>query len=146
MRSVPFVPGSRRAAAAVGAVLLAAGLVGCEMVGDAADLVASRLHTVEVVNLCGGSNAFVDVYIDDALRGTVYLRRSFTVLSGSRAFRAIGTGPYGTTFRNSTYVRDDLEWTLCPRPALRADADDGENGDRQMLRTAGDGEVPDANR
>lgn len=86
-------------------------LTGC---GTFATTLLDNLHEVEVVNLCGGDDLTVDVYFNDAYMGSVYLNRTFTVLTGPLDLRAEGTGYYGTTFTRSTFVSSDIEWTLCP--------------------------------
>ena len=141
MRGASRMPWQRRPIVGVVAGLLSLGLVGCEIVEETAGAIADGFHAVEVVNYCAGSNATVDVYIDDTLRGAVFLRRSFSVTSGPHDFRAVGTGPYGTTFRNSAYVRESLEWTLCPVRAVRAEAVEAVGANRQMLQRVENEEV-----
>jgi hypothetical protein len=99
--------------------LLALVLTGCGLF---------RTHiTVTVINLCTGPDASVDVYVNDAYRGTVDYRASFAGIEpGLVRLRAVGTGEGGSTFETErTSHLINVTWTLCwgSSHSLPADAD-----------------------
>lgn len=90
--------------------LIALSTAACGIIED----VLGSVHSLRVVNLCGGANTNVNVYLNGVSVGTVYYSAVFPIFSGPLLLRAEGTGPGGTVFTDSTYVEGNLTWTLCP--------------------------------
>lgn len=137
--------GARRFASTFAIVIACLAMAACDLVGEVLGTVVDNIHTLEVVNLCGGSDTYVDVYLNGQHRGTVYLRASYTILTGPLSLRAEGTGARGTIFSDSTYVDGNLTWTLCPVSGYAlstgADRSDDEQGSAGLLT---DGVAEDA--
>lgn len=88
-------------------------LCSCELV----QAVADNIHTLRVVNNCGGSNYSVDVFVNGNSVGTVTYSRDFMVFTGSATLVAIGTGANPRVFERTAYITGDVQWTLCPSSA-----------------------------
>lgn len=109
-------PALRLAASA----LLAASLVGCNVLTAAAEVlldtgVGLSGHRLTVVNNCVGPDTTVNFYLDGRYQGAVTYSRSFGGLTtGAYTLLARGTGGGGSSFQRTLYISSDTRWTLCP--------------------------------
>jgi hypothetical protein len=71
-------------------------------------------YTLEVTNLCGGADEYVDVYVDGSYYGVVYTYQTFYGIPyGVHTLTAEGTDYGGSYFSEAYFADGDYVWTLC---------------------------------
>lgn len=78
------------------------------------DALIENTHVLQVVNRCRSPNDTVDFSLDGVFQASVRFSQSFTLLTGTHALRAVGTGAGGSVFEDTEYIDSDVVWTLCP--------------------------------